>query len=376
LAFLRPPLLAVAAAALLAAQPVCRREAPAVRQSEAGPTLGSLSAALSEPGGYFDTDNFISNETSFLQVAELLDAEVPRGGVYLGVGPDQNFSYIARTRPRRAIVVDIRRQNMLQHLLFASIFERADDPYQFLCRLLGRPCPAKTPLPAGAGIARVVEAVEAVAPGEEAFERNLREAYEHIETRLGFDLTPEDRKTIRYVSRAFHDEQLDIRFRSLRRPSMSYHPTYRALIHARSPSGRFGHFLASEEDYRVVRDLERARRVVPVVGDFAGPQALRAVGRYLREQGEMVSAFYASNVEFYLVRDGGFERFMANVKALPLDPKSVFIRAYFDYGRGHPAGMPGHRSATFLQRIPRFLELFDSGALPGYWEVCTTEYLK
>src|SRR5687768_1154549 len=87
---------------------------------------------LSEPEGYFDTDNFISNETSYLHIIDELHKKVLPGGVYLGVGPDQNFSYIVHTRPALAIVVDIRRQNMLQHLLYKALFELSASRAEFL----------------------------------------------------------------------------------------------------------------------------------------------------------------------------------------------------------------------------------------------------
>jgi len=51
--------------------------------------FATLIAELSEPEGYFDTDNLISNESTFLAIAQRLRT-LPRGGVYLGVGPDQN----------------------------------------------------------------------------------------------------------------------------------------------------------------------------------------------------------------------------------------------------------------------------------------------
>jgi hypothetical protein len=57
---------------------------------------------LSEPEGSFDTDNFISNETSYLHVIPELRRQVKPGSVYMGVGPDQNFSYIVHTRPTLA----------------------------------------------------------------------------------------------------------------------------------------------------------------------------------------------------------------------------------------------------------------------------------
>ena len=67
--------------------------------------------------------------------------------------------------------------------------------------------------------------------------------------------------------------------------------------------------------------------LVPVVGNFAGPKAIRAVGKYLREKGAIVSTFYLSNVEQYLMQDGLWRDFCRNVATLPLDETSRFIRA-------------------------------------------------
>ena len=357
----------------------CTRE-PRPSATSASPAdvpiqLAPLSGELSEPSGYFDTDNLISNETPYLQVAEALADSAPKGGVYIGVGPDQNFSYIARVRPRYAFILDIRRQNMLQHLLFAALMAQASDPYQYLCLLFSRACPTATPESAGAGIDGVLKALEAQKPSEAAFDANLVAAYQHIEGTLKFPLRAKDRTDIRNIYRAFFDEQEEIRFRTFGRTSGTYHPTYRMLLTARSPGGRFGSFLSSREDYDFVRGLSRAQRIVPVVGDFAGSDALRGIGRWVREHGLTVSAFYTSNVEFYLVRDRTFPRFVANVRELPHAPDSVIIRACFDYGRTHPLEMPGHRSVLLLQRLPRFLELYDAGSYSSDWDVCTADYL-
>src|SRR5205085_5810764 len=86
----------------------------------------------SEPEGYFDTDNFITNETSYLHVIPDLQKRTRPGGVYVGVGPDQNFSYIARTKPSLAIIVDIRRQNILQHLFFKALFDLSTSRAEYL----------------------------------------------------------------------------------------------------------------------------------------------------------------------------------------------------------------------------------------------------
>src|SRR2546428_4055415 len=96
---------------------------------------------FSETGGYFRSDNFVSNETTFQYVIKDLKKTKP-GGVYLGVGPDQNFTYIVAMRPKMAIIFDIRRQNMLQHLMFKALIEMSSDRADFLSRLFSRKRPA------------------------------------------------------------------------------------------------------------------------------------------------------------------------------------------------------------------------------------------
>ena len=60
------------------------------------------------------------------------------GGVYLGVAPDQNFTYIVATAPRLAFIVDIRRGNLLQHLMYKAIFELSVDRAEFVSRLFSK----------------------------------------------------------------------------------------------------------------------------------------------------------------------------------------------------------------------------------------------
>src|SRR3954465_15830106 len=88
----------------------------AAQRADTAPNFGALVARLSEPGGYFDSDNIITNEASYLQIASQLTKVGVRGGLYMGVGPDQNFSYIGLIRPSIAFLVDIRRDNLLEHL--------------------------------------------------------------------------------------------------------------------------------------------------------------------------------------------------------------------------------------------------------------------
>src|SRR4029079_5460509 len=51
-------------------------------------TFAARIAQLSERGGFFDTDNLISNERSYLHVVPALRDAGLTGGAYIGVGPD------------------------------------------------------------------------------------------------------------------------------------------------------------------------------------------------------------------------------------------------------------------------------------------------
>ncbi len=92
-------------------------------------------------------------------------------------------------------------------------------------------------------------------------------------------------------------------------------------------AGRARSFLSSEESFTVLKDLHAKNLLVPVVGNFAGPKALRGVAGYVRDHGALVSAFYVSNVEQYLDRNGIWGQFCANVATLPLDESSTFIKS-------------------------------------------------
>jgi len=340
------------------------------RPAEPLPAFHELVEELSEEGGYFDTDNLISNETAYVQVVDELE---PAGGVYIGVGPEQNFHYIGRLRPSWAFIVDIRRDNMLHHFLLNAVLVNAEHPYDYLCWLFSRRCEPRA-APRSSEIDAVVAAVEAAPPDETVFVDHLENVLEQVRGRLGVPLSDDDASIIEFIYRSYYEGQLGLRFRSYGRRPMPYHPTYRSLLLARSPDGGTSHFLSREGDYAHVRDLAVTGHLVPVVGDFAGGHALRSIARFIESRGETVSAFYVSNVEFYLFRNGQFPAYVENVRALPRSDESLFIRAYFDYGYPHPAALPGHRSTLVRQKMNRFLDLYDRGAYTGYWDVSTLDY--
>ena len=111
-------------------------------------------------------------------------------------------------------------------------------------------------------------------------------------------------------------------------------PTYEDLMQIDDGTGQTRSYLANEENYRFVRDLQRRNLIVPLVGDFAGPKTIRAVGQYLKDHGATVTAFYVSNVERYLFSDYKAAEFYSNVGTLPLDSSSTFIRSFSGGGFG------------------------------------------
>ena len=333
-------------------------------------SFAALSARLSEQGGYFDSDNLISNETSYLHVLPKLKELGITGGVYIGVGPDQSFSYIAKIRPKMAIMIDIRRDNLLQHLLYKALFLRARNRVEYLCLFFGKPVP-KTKGWENRSIRELVEYIDGAQSDAKLFEKTLNNVRKDVQS-YGLSLSASDLETIVKIQRAFYGAGLEIRYSSYHRPPRSIYPTYRDLLLEADLAGRQQNYFASEDDFQFLKKLEEQDLIVPAVGDLSGPQAVKAIGQYIAEQKEKVSAFYVSNVEFYLARQGTFDKFVENLKSLPIDNRSVMIRSYFNYyAPSHPQAEPNHFSTQLLQRIEDLLKQCATGECDNYNDIVT-----
>jgi hypothetical protein len=359
------------AALLLALQLAAPAAAPARAPADSLP-FARLVADLSEPGGYFDTDNLISNEASYLHVAGLLRSSAVRGGAYLGVGPDQNFSYIAATRPAVAFIVDLRRDNQLLHLLFKALFEAAPTRVEFLARLFGRPAPPRPAAWRARPMAELLAWLDAT-PADTAAHAATHAALAQRIRGYGLPLAASDFATIRRFHDEFRRAGLDLRFTSYGRGPRAYYPTIRQLYQERDLAGQPAGFLAREDDYQFVRGLQRRGRVIPVVGDFGGQRALRGIGRVLDQRGLRVSVFYTSNVEFYIFRQGALRRYVENMRALPWADPGLIVRSYFGgvMGQAHPQTLPGYASAQLVQTARSFLALTADPESVSYWDVVT-----
>jgi hypothetical protein len=105
---------------------------------------------FSEPGGAYPYENFVTNEETYQDVMPVLSKITKPGGVYLGVGPEQNFTYIAGVRPSVAFIFDIRRQNAIEHLMYKALFEISPTRADFVSHLFSIKSPEEVPATARA----------------------------------------------------------------------------------------------------------------------------------------------------------------------------------------------------------------------------------
>ncbi len=336
--------------------------------------LGALVARLSDAGGYFDTDNLISNERGYQQVLGAMDRLGVRGGAYIGVGPDQNYTYIASTRPRIAFVVDIRRDNMLEHLLFKALFARAANRAEYLALWTGRPVPAPDSMSALRSIDAIVSSIDSSATSPASI-AHAREVVREEVQRSGISLSPQDLVTIARFHDEFIKDGLSLQFTSAGRAPRAYYPSLRQLILEHDANGKQRSYLASESDFQFLKSMHKRNLIVPVTGDLSGARALPSIGQYLTEHGERVSVLYASNVEDYLIRDGRFGAYWSVVRALPRDTNAVMIRSLFGGGVGHPEATGEYYATQLLQRMDRFVSDTTMAQVRDYRDLVLRDFV-
>jgi hypothetical protein len=340
---------------------------------------------FSEPNGPYPYENYVGNEVMLQRVIPAARKETKLGGVYIGVGPEQNFTYASALEAKMAFVVDIRRQNMLELLLYKALFEMTDNRADFVSQLFSRRRPsnldAKTSVPA------LFAAYKDVQPDEKYQQENLK-TIKGVLAKHGFTLSQEDLKTVERVHAVFYraGPSIDYTFEATQlppRPPAGFPSFERMMIatdgdcgspcltsYSLPPApGRSWSFLATEENYQYVRSMQRKNLFIPLVGDFAGPSTIRKIGKYLKEHGATVSVFYASNVEYYL-DDKQQQAFYANVLALPTDSSGVFLRFISGTGSSMPWWNSRIGNTSVVSRITDLRSAAaPDGRLPSYLDL-------
>lgn len=81
-----------------------------------------------------------------------------------------------------------------------------------------------------------------------------------------------------------------------------------------------------------------------------------------------MTAFYTSNVEFYLFRNDDWQAFYRNLASLPVDGRSVVVRSAF---RGFGLSYPGSsmEGRLLLDPIDDLVSAFRRGAITNYGDI-------
>jgi hypothetical protein len=308
--------LSVVAAALLVVTIMPSRAADTLPARLTDEAYWKLITDLSEnPAGVYP-DVFTGNEPAYQEMLPDLTKAVAPGGTYIGVGPEQNFTYIAALRPKIAFVIDIRRDQMLQHLIYKALFELSTDRPDFVGKLFSRKRPAQ--LTADSAVQEIFRAYAAVPADPALTEGSLLEIIGNLKAKHRFALSENDERRIRFIHVAFAREGV-VTFRASQES-----PGYTRNMTATDKSGKHWSYLASNENFNLVRDMFEKNLIVPLVGDFTGPKTIRMTGQYIRDHGAIVNVFYVSNVEDYI--QPAWKAYAGNIASLPLDPSSTFIR--------------------------------------------------
>jgi hypothetical protein len=362
--------------AALASAPLLHIEAKPLPERLGNEDFWRLVEAFSEPGGYFQSDNLVSNEHTFQHVVPALEKLARPGRVYLGVAPDQNFTYMIALKPQLAFIVDIRRGNLQTQLMYKALIELSADRAEFVGRLFARPRPEG--LTARSTVDDIFMAYARTIWNGDLQAATLNDMLTLLTTTRGFKLKPDDLTGIEDIYDQFVRYGPSITYSSgpgrsgmgrRGRGGFSNFPTYAELMRQTDGTGVQRGYLASEENFQFLKGMEERNLIVPIVGDFAGPKALRAVGRYIRDHGSTIAAFYTSNVEQYLFRNGVWRAFYANLGTPPVDDSTVIIRSVSprDGYLGVPQGPDGR--ANVLDPIPPLVRDFNASRITSYYDV-------
>jgi hypothetical protein len=224
----------------------------------------------------------------------------------------------------------------------------------------------------------LLQAIYLSPPNLGQFQQNLKAIKDHLLKTRGFALNDQDTITVRHVAETFFRAGPDISYNTstggggLGGGGRGGMPSYGSMAVETDLTGSHRSYLASEASYAFVRGLQLNNLIVPIVGDFAGPKALRTIGQYTRERGSTIRAFYTSNVEQYLFQDAeNWARFYSNVATLPLDSTSTLIRSAptANVRSAGATGWPGPRSTMLLSYLTDIVTAFRSGKVVSYTDV-------
>ncbi|MCY1068518.1 hypothetical protein OV090_27495 [Nannocystis sp. RBIL2] len=199
-----------------------------------------------------------------------------KGGVYVGVGSDQNYTLAAAAGSELIFLLDIDQSVVDLHRCYEALIEASPDPKILFDRW------------------------KAEAEGDSA--KILETAYA--------GLPDADRKRIVRLYRAAR-ETVYVHLDRVYRRRQGEQPTA---------------WMSNPEMYQYIRGMFLADRVRMMAGDLTGPNSLQSVGAAAKAMGLPVRIVYFSNAEEYFDYN---KQFVANVEALAGDEQSLVLRTIY-----------------------------------------------
>ena len=262
----------------------------------------SLGTSLADtvPASNYESDCFVTSEAGYndVLVRRVPSREVTTGA-YVGVGPDQNFIYAGVLRPRIVLIVDARMDNLLEHLMFKLLMERAETPLEYLAALFSRELrPGAAVVEPGPG--PLLAAFDALPVSGAVHETTVK--WIKAELLRRWDRLAPYLDRIDYLCGQFFARQLEITSISATlHANLDFVPTFREVIGACETHGVNLHYLTDPGRYGYVRSLQVKDRIIPVLGNIVSEQSIAQVNELLRRSGETVSHLYLSNLEEFLL---------------------------------------------------------------------------
>src|SRR4030095_13719695 len=151
------------------------------------------------------------------------------------------------TKPALAIVTDIRRQNMLEHLLYKALFDLSATRAEFLANLFSRETPR---IDSRASLPELLQSIRRSGSSVARLRSNLSAVRQRLSQKFGLHLSEMDLSRIEYVYATLHEEGLDLRFSSIGRNNAMNYPTFESLLLQTDRSGARQGYLATEESFQ------------------------------------------------------------------------------------------------------------------------------
>lgn len=251
------------------------------------------------PPSNYVMDCFVTSEVAHNDVIAKCRPAGTGTRAYIGVGPCQNLTYIGALRPRVAIICDSRLDNLVGHLMFKLLIERAGDPLDYLLLLFSRVHQNRPPTTDLAQAEDLVAAFDEATVDTSTFHDTLE--WLRSEAKRRWEFSEEHLARLSYVYGEFFARQLAVTAVNKECADALGSPTLRDVLLASNSYGRNFHFLADADRFAYVRQLHLDDRIIPMLGNFSSPTSIELINAVLAEFGEQADTIYLSNIEDHVL---------------------------------------------------------------------------